>query len=118
MNEPTQADRDLYHELKKKVFLTHDGRPALDGEAIYTIANHRPPYFGCEPTCRADECALEMREVYEANKPLRWWQRRKPYHDNGLADNLMLRLLNVACKHYPPFRSTPSHMDPITPKGI
>ena len=106
MAEPTQSDRDLYHKLKKHIFLTHSGCAELDGEAIYTIANNRPPYFGCEPTCRADECALEMREVYEANKPLRWWQRRKPYYDNGLADNLMLRLLSVAYKHYPPKAET------------
>ena len=53
-----------------------------------------------DPTLRGDTCADEMREAYEANKPLRWWQRRKKVSENGNADNLMLQLQNVVHRHY------------------
>jgi hypothetical protein len=47
-----------------------------------------------DQTARADAIALKMRDFYEANKPLRWWQRRRIWNDNR-ADNLMLGLLSV-----------------------
>jgi hypothetical protein len=38
-----------------------------------------------------------MRDYYEANRPLRWWQKRNPPGSWGcVADNLMLGLLNIA----------------------
>lgn len=52
------------------------------------------PHYSAEPTARGDEIAAEMRAYYEANKPLRWWQRRRVWEDCR-ADNLMLGLLNV-----------------------
>lgn len=53
-----------------------------------------------EPTARGDEIAAEMRAYYEANKPLRWWQRRRVWESQS-ADSLMLRLLNIARKSAP-----------------
>ena len=45
----------------------------------------------------ADETAYAMREYYEANRPLRWWEKRNPPGSWGcIADNLMLGLLDVA----------------------
>ena len=41
-----------------------------------------------------DEAAAAMRDYYEANKPLRWWQRRRVWNSCE-ADNLMLGLLLV-----------------------
>jgi hypothetical protein len=46
-----------------------------------------------DPTTRGDLIAEKMREFYEANRET-WWERRKKRF--GLADNLMLGLLNVA----------------------
>jgi hypothetical protein len=47
-----------------------------------------------DATARGDQIAELMRDYYEANKPLRWWQRRRR-RMHGNADNLMLGLLNV-----------------------
>lgn len=45
----------------------------------------------------ADSTAYAMRDFYEANRPLRWWEKRNPPGSWGcIADNLMLGLLNIA----------------------
>lgn len=45
----------------------------------------------------ADNTAYDMREYYEANRPLRWWEKRNlPGTWGCTADNLMLGLLNIA----------------------
>ncbi len=47
-------------------------------------------------TLRADQVAGEMRDYYEANRPLRWWEKRNPPDSWGcIADNLMLGLRNI-----------------------
>lgn len=46
-------------------------------------------------TARRDEIAGRMRVFYEANKPLRWWQRRDRWGAWMIADDLMLGLLMV-----------------------
>jgi len=70
-----------------------------------------PPYLDLEPTLRGGVCAEEMREVYEAAKPLRWWQRRKKnYEWGGLADNLMIQLQCVVHKHYPQKTTVAMHL--------
>jgi hypothetical protein len=51
--------------------------------------------YSRDPTARGDEIAAEMRAYYEANKPLRWWQRRRRWESQN-ADSLMLGLLNIA----------------------
>lgn len=45
-----------------------------------------------DPTTRGDLIAEKMRDYYEAHRET-WWQRRK--RRVGLADNLMLGLLNL-----------------------
>lgn len=45
-------------------------------------------------TYQRDVAAAAMRDFYEANKPLRWWQRRRVWNSCE-ADNLMLGLLIV-----------------------
>jgi hypothetical protein len=53
-------------------------------------------------TQRADGTAYRMRDYYEANRPLRWWERRNPPGSWGcIADNLMLGLLNIAATAKP-----------------
>jgi len=52
-------------------------------------------WYSTDPTARIDQIAELMRDHYEANKPLRWWQRRRIWNDCR-ADDLMLGLLNVA----------------------
>jgi hypothetical protein len=38
-----------------------------------------------------------MRDYYEANRPLRWWEKRNPPGSRGcIADDLMLGLRNIA----------------------
>jgi hypothetical protein len=45
----------------------------------------------------ADSTAYDMRDYYEANRPLRWWERRNPPGSWGcIADELMLGLLEIA----------------------
>lgn len=44
-------------------------------------------------TGQRDYIAGKMRAYYEANKPLRWWQRRKPDPESCIADDLMLGIL-------------------------
>lgn len=45
----------------------------------------------------ADNVAYIMREYYEANRPLRWWEKRTPSGSWGCtADELMLGLLDIA----------------------
>jgi hypothetical protein len=45
----------------------------------------------------ADETACLMRDYYEANRPLRWWEKRNPSGSWGrIADDLMLGLLSIA----------------------
>lgn len=51
--------------------------------------------YSTDITQRYDEIAWEMRKFYEANKPLRWWQKRKPAAESCIADDLMLGLLGV-----------------------
>ena len=51
--------------------------------------------FSRDPTERGDQIAFLMRREYEANKPLRWWQRRKEPEFGGVADSLMLGLARV-----------------------
>lgn len=47
----------------------------------------------------ADSTAYEMRDFYEANRPLRWWQKRNPPGSWGcIADDLMLDLLDIAVR--------------------
>lgn len=46
-------------------------------------------------TQRGDEIAERMRDYYEANKPLHWWQKRRVWRTE-CADELMIGLLNVA----------------------
>jgi hypothetical protein len=41
-----------------------------------------------------------MRDYYEANKPLRWWEKRRTNYYSCVADNLMLGLLNIALSEY------------------
>jgi hypothetical protein len=44
----------------------------------------------------ADDTAYRMRDYYEANRPIRWWQKRNPPGSWGcIADDLMLGLLNI-----------------------
>jgi hypothetical protein len=52
---------------------------------------------GYDRTAWGDDTADKMRDYYEANRPLRWWQKRNPPGSWGcVADNLMLGLLNIA----------------------
>lgn len=51
--------------------------------------------YSTDPTARADEIAQEMRDYYEANKPIRWWQKRRVCESQS-ADSLMLGLLQIA----------------------
>jgi hypothetical protein len=51
--------------------------------------------YSNDPTQRADEIAQEMRDYYESNKPIHWWQRRRKW-EKATADELMLGLLDVA----------------------
>lgn len=45
----------------------------------------------------ADTVANDMRDYYEANRPLRWWEKRNPPDSWGCtADELMLGLLDIA----------------------
>jgi hypothetical protein len=45
----------------------------------------------------ADDVAYQMRDYYEANRPLRWWQKRNPPGSWGcIADELMLGLMDIA----------------------
>lgn len=54
-----------------------------------------------DPTAKGDQVAEEMRDYYEAHKPLRWRQKRKrPGSWGGNADNLMIGLLNIAAGAY------------------
>jgi hypothetical protein len=43
----------------------------------------------------ADNTAAAMRDYYEANKPIRWWQKRRLWNDIR-SDDLMLGLLDIA----------------------
>ena len=44
----------------------------------------------------ADDTAYQMRDYYEANRPLRWWEKRNPPGSWGcIADELMLGLMNI-----------------------
>ncbi len=54
--------------------------------------------YSRDGTQRGDEVAGEMRAYYEANKPLRWWQRRKPAPETCIADDLMLELRNIVLR--------------------
>lgn len=61
------------------------------GETKFT-----PGQYADDPTERGDEVAYQMRDYYEANRPLRWWQKRNPPGSWGAtADNLMLGLRNI-----------------------
>jgi hypothetical protein len=52
--------------------------------------------YSDDPTQRADDVAWEMRNYYEANRPLRWWEKRNPPESWGCtADNLMIGLRNI-----------------------
>jgi hypothetical protein len=58
--------------------------------------------YSSDPTQRGDDVAYEMRDYYEANRPLRWWEKRNPPGSWGcIADNLMLGLLNIAATAKP-----------------
>lgn len=47
----------------------------------------------------ADETAYQMRDYYEANRPLRWWEKHNPPGSWGcIADELMLGLLDIALR--------------------
>lgn len=46
-------------------------------------------------TQERDNTASLMRDFYEANKPLHWWQRRRIWNF-CVADDLMLGLLLIA----------------------
>lgn len=53
--------------------------------------------FSSDPTQRGDDVAWEMRNYYEANRPIRWWERRNPPDSWGcIADELMLGLRAIA----------------------
>ena len=44
----------------------------------------------------ADDTAYQMRDYYEANRPLRWWEKRNPPGSWGcISDELMLGLLEI-----------------------
>jgi hypothetical protein len=52
--------------------------------------------YSPDATQRGDDVAYEMRDYYEANRPLRWWEKRNPPGSwGGIADNLMLGLRNI-----------------------
>lgn len=68
----------------------------------------------------ADSTAAAMRDYYEANKPLHWWQRRRVWNDNR-ADDLMLGLMNVALNSFAKRESDarvlePYHLGKRSPK--
>jgi hypothetical protein len=53
-------------------------------------------YWPEDPTQHADDVAYAMRDFYEANRPLRWWEKRNPPGTWGcIADELMLGLRNI-----------------------
>jgi hypothetical protein len=59
-----------------------------------------------DATQRSDEVARAMRDYYEANRPLRWWEKRNPPGSWGcIADELMLGLRNIVLDAEREYRS-------------
>jgi hypothetical protein len=57
-------------------------------------------YWPEDPTSKGDRVAGLMRDYYETNKPLRWWQKRRTNYESCIADDLMLGLLNIVLSEY------------------
>lgn len=61
---------------------------------------------------RADDVAYEMRDYFEANRPLRWWEKRNPPGSWGcIADDLMLGLRNIVLDAERAYRAQASQHD-------
>jgi hypothetical protein len=75
---------------------SNDGRTADFGSANRSsIPRPGTMVFSADTMQRIDQIAGLMRDYYEANKPLHWWQKRRVW-DSCIADDLMLGLLSVA----------------------
>ena len=65
-----------------------------------------------DQTWRANVVAYEMRDYYEASRPLRWWEKRNPPGSWGcIADDLMLGLRNIVLDAERAYRAQASQHD-------
>jgi hypothetical protein len=88
-----ETERALLEAIERQAIEAIE-RQATEARECATDTGGRDFTLPRDVTYRGDVVAYRMRVFYEANKPLRWWQRRRVWNDSRV-DDLMLGLLNV-----------------------